>query len=185
MEINYKRRQRIALIISFIILWYVFFVVPKDLRDDSDGITATCTVTKAYTRERGGTVSGMNDIRPKGIFETEECGTLTMIVPPEGRKIPEYVETVKPGKNTYSMSQIHHLKRNRILRRPALKKLQSNNLQPRKKVKSSEKELPEEKERFKEKEHLKEKELPRGKLHYRNWGYKEDPQKEVRQEKEE
>ena len=98
MEINYKRRQRIALIISFIILWYVFFVVPKDLRDDSDGITATCTVTKAYTRERGGTVSGMNDIRPKGIFETEECGTLTMIVPPAGRKMPEYVETVKPGK---------------------------------------------------------------------------------------
>lgn len=40
----------------------------------------------------------MNDIRPKGLFETEECGTLTMIVPPEGRKIPEYVETVKPGK---------------------------------------------------------------------------------------
>lgn len=98
MEINYKHRQRIALIISFIILWYVFFVVPKDLRDDSDGITATCTVTKAYTKERGGTVSGMNDIRPKGIFETEECGTLTMYVPPEGRKIPEYVETVKPGK---------------------------------------------------------------------------------------
>ena len=40
----------------------------------------------------------MNDIRPKGLFETEECGTLTMITPPEGRKIPEYVETVKPGK---------------------------------------------------------------------------------------
>lgn len=98
MEINYKRRQRIALIISFIIIWYMFFVVPKELRDDSDGITATCTVTKAYTKEIGGTVSGMNDIRPKGIFETEECGTLTMITPPEGRKIPEYVESVKPGK---------------------------------------------------------------------------------------
>ena len=98
MEINYKRRQRIALIISFIILWYMFFVFPKYSRDDSDGITATCTVTKAYTKEIGGTVSGMNDIRPKGVFETEECGTLTMIVPPEGRKIPEYVETVKPGK---------------------------------------------------------------------------------------
>ncbi len=69
MEVNYKRRQRIALIISFIILWYVFFVVPKDLRDDSDGITAICTVTKAYTKEIGGTVSGMNDIRPKGLFE--------------------------------------------------------------------------------------------------------------------
>ena len=98
MEINYKRRQRIALIISFIIIWYMFFVVPKELRDDSDGITATCTVTKAYTKEIGGTVSGMNDIRPKGIFETEECGTLTMITPPKGRKIPEYIETVKPGK---------------------------------------------------------------------------------------
>lgn len=128
MEINYKRRQRIALIISFIILWYMFFVFPKYSRDDSDGITATCTVTKAYTKEIGGTVSGMNDIRPKGVFETEECGTLTMIVPPEGRKIPEYVETVKPGKNTYSMSQTHHLKRNGILIRPALKKSKNNNL---------------------------------------------------------
>ena len=98
MEINYKRRQRIALIISFIILWYVFFVVPKDLRDDSDGITATCTVTKAYTRERGGTVSGMNDTRPKGIFETEECGTLTMFEPPEGWKISAYVKTAQPRK---------------------------------------------------------------------------------------
>ena len=52
-------------------------------------------------------------------------------------------------------------------------------------MKSREKELPEEKERFKEKEHLKEKELPRGKLHCRNWGYKEDQQKEIHQEKEE
>lgn len=76
----------------------MFFVFPKYSRDDSDGFTATCTVTKAYTKEIGGTVSGMNDTRPKGVFETEECGTLTMIVPPEGRKIPEYVGTVKPGK---------------------------------------------------------------------------------------
>ena len=71
------------------------------------------------------------------------------------------------------------------MRRPALKTSQNNNPQPRKKVKSSEKELPEEKERFKEKEHFEEKELPRGKLHYRNWGHKEDPQKEIHQEKEE
>ena len=98
MEINYKRRQRIALIISFIILWYMFFVFPKYSRDDSDGITATCTVTKAYTKEIGGTVSGMNDIRPKGVFETEECGTLTMIVPPEGRESPQYHEAGKPVK---------------------------------------------------------------------------------------
>jgi len=52
-------------------------------------------------------------------------------------------------------------------------------------VKSNEEKLPEEKERFKEKEHLEEQELLRGELHYRNWGYKKDPQKEIHQEKEE
>ena len=98
MEVNYKLRERILVIALTLLSAYVLFVIPQFLRDDSDGITATCTVTKAYTRERGGTVSGMNDIRPKGIFETEECGTLMMITPPEGRKIPEYVETAKPGK---------------------------------------------------------------------------------------
>lgn len=98
MEINYARRQIIGLTLLIMLAVYMFFVVPQHLRDDSDGITATCTVTKAYSVLRGGTVSGMNDIRPTGIFETEECGTLTMYVPPEGRKIPEYVETVKPGK---------------------------------------------------------------------------------------
>lgn len=76
----------------------MFFVFPKYSRDDSDGITATCTVTKAYTREIGGTVSGMNDTRPKGIFETEECGTLTLYEAPEGWKVPAYVATAQPGK---------------------------------------------------------------------------------------
>ena len=85
-----------------------------------------CTVTKAYTRERGGTVSGMNDIRPKGIFETEECGTLMMITPPEGRKIPEYVETAKPGKKYLFHVANSSLKRNEILIQPALKKSRNN-----------------------------------------------------------
>jgi len=99
MEINYKRRQRIALIISFIILWYMFFVFPKYSRDDSDGFTATCTVTKAYTQERRGTdLGGMTDIGLKGVFETEECGTLTMFEPPEGWNISAYVKTAQPGK---------------------------------------------------------------------------------------
>lgn len=99
MEINYKRRQRIALIISFIILWYMFFVFANDLGDDSDGITATCTVTKAYTQERRGTdLGGMTDIGLKGVFETEECGTLTMFEPPEGWNISAYVKTAQPGK---------------------------------------------------------------------------------------
>lgn len=98
MEAHNKLRERILVIALTLLSAYILFVIPQNARDDSDGITATCTVTKAYTKEIGGTVSGMNDIRPKGVFETEECGTLTMIVPPEGRKIPEYVETVKPGK---------------------------------------------------------------------------------------
>lgn len=98
MEINYARRQIIGLTLLIMLAVYMFFVVPQHLRDDSDGITATCTVTKAYSVPRGGTVSGRTDLTPKGLFETEECGTLTMFVPPEGRKIPEYVETVKPGK---------------------------------------------------------------------------------------
>ena len=98
MESSHKLRKTVGIFISILITIYMLFIFPKHIRDDSDGFTATCTVTKAYTKERGGTVSGMNDIRPKGIFETEECGTLTMYVPPEGRKIPEYVEAVKPGK---------------------------------------------------------------------------------------
>ncbi|WP_304274509.1 hypothetical protein [Rothia mucilaginosa] len=98
MEAHNKLRERILVIALTLLSAYILFVIPQNARDDSDGITATCTVTKAYTKERGGTVSGMNDIRPTGIFETEECGTLKMITPPEGRKIPEYVETVKPGK---------------------------------------------------------------------------------------
>ena len=75
-----KRDQLIGIIIILAVAFWVYVYVPP------------------YMKERGGTVSGMNDIRPTGIFETEECGTLKMITPPEGRKIPEYVETVKPGK---------------------------------------------------------------------------------------
>ena len=98
MESHNKWSERITMLFLTMCVGYIFFIIPINLRDDSDGFTATCTVTKAYTQERGGTVSGMNDIRPTGIFETEECGTLMMITPPEGRKIPEYVETAKPGK---------------------------------------------------------------------------------------
>ncbi|WP_303959977.1 hypothetical protein [Rothia mucilaginosa] len=78
---------------------YIFFIIPINLRDDSDGFTATCTVTKAYTQERRGTdLGGMTDIGLKGVFETEECGTLTMYEAPEGWKIPTYVKTAQPGK---------------------------------------------------------------------------------------
>lgn len=93
-----KRDQLIGIAIILAVAFWVYVYVPHYMRDDSDGITATCTVTKAYTRPRGGTIGELNDTAPVGVFETEECGTLTMITSPEGRKIPEYVATAQPGK---------------------------------------------------------------------------------------
>lgn len=99
MDTHNKLRERIIVIALTLLSVYVLFVIPKFLRDDSDGITATCTVTKAYAEERRGTdVSGRTDIGLKGVFETEECGTLTMYVAPEGWKVPAYVATAQPGK---------------------------------------------------------------------------------------
>ena len=99
-----KRPSNIIIMTSIVaILIYILVRFPHEVRDDSDGITATCTVTKAYTRPRGGTIGELNDTAPVGVFETEECGTLTMYAAPAGRKIPEYVATAQPGKNTYSM----------------------------------------------------------------------------------
>ena len=94
------RRPSSIIIMTIVVasLLYVALYLPRTLGNDSDGITATCTVTKAYTRPRGGTIGELNDTAPVGVFETEECGTLTMITSPEGRKIPEYVATAQPGK---------------------------------------------------------------------------------------
>lgn len=98
MEVNRKLQERILVIALTLLSAYILFVIPQNARDDSDGFTATCTVTKAYTAERGGTVSGANDINPKGLFETKECGTLTLYEAPEGWKVPAYVATAQPGK---------------------------------------------------------------------------------------
>lgn len=88
----------IIMVIVVAIIIYVLVRFPHEVRDDSDGITATCTVTKAYTRPRGGTIGELNDNAPVGVFETEECGTVLMFSAPFGRKVPEYVATAQPGK---------------------------------------------------------------------------------------
>lgn len=94
-----KWSERITMLFLTMCVGYIFFIIPINLRDDSDGFTATCTVTKAYTQERRGTdLGGMTDIGLKGVFETEECGTLTMFEPPEGWKISAYVKTAQPRK---------------------------------------------------------------------------------------
>lgn len=94
-----KRPSNIIIMTSIVaIIIYILVRFPYELRDDSDGITATCTVTKAYTRPRGGTIGELNDNAPVGVFETEECGTVLMFSAPFGRKVPEYVATAQPGK---------------------------------------------------------------------------------------
>ena len=99
MESHNKWSERITMLFLTMCVGYIFFIIPINLRDDSDGFTASCTVTKAYTQERRGTdLGGMTDIGLKGVFETEECGTLTMYAAPEGWKISEYVKTAQPGK---------------------------------------------------------------------------------------
>lgn len=111
-----KWSERITMLFLTMCVGYIFFIIPINLRDDSDGFTATCTVTKAYTQERRGTdLGGMTDIGLKGVFETEECGTLTMFEPPEGWKISEYVKTAQPRKSTCSMCPIVHLRKIEIL----------------------------------------------------------------------
>lgn len=99
MESHNKWSERITMLFLTMCVGYIFFIIPINLRDDSDGFTATCTVTKAYTQERRGTdLGGMTDIGLKGVFETKECGTLTMFEPPEGWKISAYVKTAQPRK---------------------------------------------------------------------------------------
>lgn len=99
MESHNKWSERITMLFLTMCVGYIFFIIPINLRDDSDGFAATCTVTKAYTQKRRGTdLGGMTDIGLKGVFETEECGTLTMFEPPEGWKISAYVKTAQPRK---------------------------------------------------------------------------------------
>ena len=94
-----NRSRMIMLAIIVAITLFVIVYLPYSLRDDSDNVTATCTVTKAYTKDRGGSdVSGMTNIAPVGIFETKECGTLRLSTAPSGWKIPEYVQTAQVGK---------------------------------------------------------------------------------------
>ena len=85
MESHNKWSERITMLFLTMCVGYIFFIVPINLRDDSDGFTATCTVTKAYTQERRGTdLGGMTDIGLKGVFE--------------GWNISAYVKTAQPGK---------------------------------------------------------------------------------------
>lgn len=59
----------------------------------------TCTIQSIKTVDRGGTVAGYNDVAPVGVLETKECGTLQMVVAPQGYTVPSYLKTIKVGKN--------------------------------------------------------------------------------------
>ena len=91
--------SKISLFLAMALIAYMAYIIPKNLRDDSDGRTAVCTVTGAYTKELGGAdTAGTTNVSPIGIFTTEECGNLTMYEAPEGWKIPAYIATAQPGK---------------------------------------------------------------------------------------
>ena len=45
MEVNRKLQERIIVIVLTLLSAYILFIIPQNARDDSDGITATCTVT--------------------------------------------------------------------------------------------------------------------------------------------
>ena len=54
----------------------------------------TCTIQSIKTVDRGGTVAGYNDVAPVGVLETKECGTLQMVVAPQGYTVPSYLEKI-------------------------------------------------------------------------------------------
>lgn len=94
---TWKQEYRFTIILGIALIAF-YSCLQFYLHDDSHGSYSICTVESAYTKERGGMLGNMNDVALIGVFETEECGTLTMITSPEGRKIPEYVATAQPGK---------------------------------------------------------------------------------------
>ena len=57
------------------IIIYVLVRFPYELRDDGDGITATCTVTRHTPGPRGGTIGELNDTACR-CFETEGAALL-------------------------------------------------------------------------------------------------------------
>ena len=65
--------------------------------EDKDAY-AVCTIKSHRVQAIGGQASNYTVNSPKGIFETEECGTLEMYGTSDGKKIPEYVSEIQDGK---------------------------------------------------------------------------------------
>lgn len=59
---------------------------------------AVCTIKSHRVQVIGGQASNYTVNSPKGVFETEECGTLEMYGTSDGKKIPEYVSETHDGK---------------------------------------------------------------------------------------
>ncbi len=59
---------------------------------------AVCTIKSHKIEAIGGQASNYTVESPRGIFETDECGTLEMYGASDGKKIPEYVSAIHDGK---------------------------------------------------------------------------------------
>ena len=65
--------------------------------EDKDAY-AVCTIKSHRVQVIGGQAPNYTVNSPKGVFETEECGTLEMYGTSDEKKIPEYVSETQDGK---------------------------------------------------------------------------------------
>lgn len=116
MESHNKWSERITMLFLTMCVGYIFFIIPINLRDDSDGFTATCTVTKAYTQERRGTdLGGMTDIGLKGSLRRRSAARSRCLNPLRAGRFPHMSRRRSLEKSTYSMCLIVHLRKIEIL----------------------------------------------------------------------
>ena len=90
-----EARTFIACTISIMVVFGLAYYITH--AEDKNAYTV-CTVKSHKIEAIGGQASNYTVESPKGIFETEECGTLEMYGTSDGKKIPEYVSQIQTGK---------------------------------------------------------------------------------------
>lgn len=90
-----EARTFIACTISIMVVFGLAYYITH--AEDKNAYTV-CTVKSHKIEAIGGQASNYTVASPKGIFETEECGTLEMYNAPDGKNIPEYVSQIQTGK---------------------------------------------------------------------------------------
>ena len=87
-DIWYDREAIIFCVGVIAVFGFLYFMTHYNPNNDSE----ICTIESVEIIEHE------DPYAISGVFETEECGTLTMFEPPEGWKISAYVKTAQPRK---------------------------------------------------------------------------------------